>query len=302
MQVLVAHGDAGRRDRLAQSLRSAGHEVVTAATGDEALERCCSGSEDVALIERSLCALSTGDLVAALKHDPVAYGTAVVLLEDAGPDADAAAGALRAGVQDFLVEPVGDGELLARVTAAGRTKELQQELMSQGRRLEALIREDPLTGLSNRRFILTQLSGMVSGARRHGRPLSIAIVDLDHFKTINDEHGHQTGDEVLTAAVRAMRRRLRAEDQLGRLGGEEFLVLLPDTDAPAAGVVADSLRTEISAAPAPVAVTASAGVATWEGEPPETLLRRADEALYAAKRGGRDRIEAAAPATVLRRT
>jgi two-component system, cell cycle response regulator len=302
MQVLVAHGDAGRRDQIAQALREAGHDVATAATGDDALERCCSGDQDVAVIERSLCRLSTGDLVAALKHDPLAYGTAVVLLEDAGPDAEAAAAALSAGVQDFLVEPVRDGELLARVAAAGRTKELQQELMAQGRRLEALIREDPLTGLSNRRFILTQLAGMVSGARRHGRPLSIAIVDLDRFKAINDEHGHQTGDEVLTAAVRAMRRRLRAEDQLGRLGGEEFLVLLPDTDAPSAGVVAESLRVEIAAAPAPVPVTASAGVATWDGEPPETLLRRADEALYAAKRGGRDRIEAAAPATVLRRT
>ncbi|HEY7074508.1 MAG TPA: diguanylate cyclase [Solirubrobacteraceae bacterium] len=302
MQVLVAYGDAARRDRLAHVLRAAGHEVTTAATGEEALERCCGGGEDVALIERRLCALPAGELVAALKHDPVAYGTAIVLIEDGGLDADEAAAALRAGVQDFLVEPVGDGELIARVAAAGRTKELQQELMSQGRRLEALIREDPLTGLSNRRFILTQLAGMVSGARRHGRPLSVAIVDLDHFKAVNDEHGHQTGDEVLTAAVRAMRRRLRAEDQLGRLGGEEFLVLLPDTGAPAASLVADSLRTEIAGAPAPVPVTASAGVATWEGEPPEALLRRADEALYAAKRGGRDRIETAPPATVLRRT
>jgi two-component system, cell cycle response regulator len=302
MQVLVAHGDAARRDEVAQVLRAAGHDVATAATGEQALERCCGGGEDVAVLERRLCALPTGDLVTTLKRDPAAYGTAVVLLEADGLNADAAIGALGAGVQDFVVEPAPDGELIARVAAAGRTKQLQQELMAQGRRLEALIREDPLTGLSNRRFILTQLSGMVSGARRHGRPLSIAIVDLDRFKTINDEHGHQAGDEVLTAAVRAMRRRLRAEDQLGRLGGEEFLVLLPDTGVPAASVVADSLRTEIAAAPTPVPVTASAGVATWEGEPPETLLRRADEALYAAKRGGRDRTEAAPPATVLRRT
>jgi two-component system, cell cycle response regulator len=302
MEVLVAHADPARRDQLARTLRAAGHEVTTVASGADVLEGCCGGSEDVAIIDRGLCALDGGDLVAALKGDPQAYGTAVVLLEPDGLDSESAHAAMRAGVQDFLVEPVAEGELLARVVAAGRTKELQTELVAQGRRLEALIREDPLTGLSNRRFILTQLSGMVSGARRHGRPLSIAIVDLDHFKAINDEHGHQAGDEVLTAAVRAMRRRLRAEDQLGRLGGEEFLVLLPDTDARAAAIVAESLREEVASAPAPVAVTASAGIATWSGEPPEELLRRADQALYSAKRGGRDRIETASPATLLRRT
>src|SRR4051812_33124152 len=109
MQVLVAHGDGGRRDRLAQVLRGAGHDVTTAPTGDEALDRCCGGAADVAVIEHSLCAIPPGDLVAALKRDPVAYGTAVVLLEDGELDADAAARAVRAGVQDFLVEPVSDG-------------------------------------------------------------------------------------------------------------------------------------------------------------------------------------------------
>ena len=141
---------------------------------------------------------------------------------------------MRRGVQDYLVEPVADGEVLTRVEAAARTKDLQQELVAQGARLEALLREDALTGLSNRRAILTQLGGMVSAARRHGHPLSIAVLDLDHFKRINDSHGHKTGDAVLVAAAHAMGTHLRAEDQLGRLGGEEFLVLLPDTDAGAA--------------------------------------------------------------------
>ena len=112
---------------------------------------------------------------------------------------------MRQGIQDFLVEPVADGEVLTRVEAAARTKELQQELVAQGARLEALLREDALTGLSNRRAILTQLAGMVSAARRHGHPLSIAVLDLDHFKRINDTHGHKTGDEVLVASAHAMR-------------------------------------------------------------------------------------------------
>jgi diguanylate cyclase (GGDEF)-like protein len=134
---------------------------------------------------------------------------------------------------------------------------------------------------------------MVSAARRHGHPLSIAILDLDHFKRVNDSHGHKVGDDVLVAAAHAMGTHLRAEDQLGRLGGEEFLVLLPDTDGEAAGHVAEKLRAEVAAAPSPVAVTVSIGVATWDGEAPEDLLHRADEALYAAKEAGRDRVLAA---------
>jgi diguanylate cyclase (GGDEF)-like protein len=200
---------------------------------------------------------------------------------------------MRRGVQDYLIEPVADGEVLTRVEAASRTKELQHELVAQGARLEALLREDALTGLSNRRAILTQLGGMVSGARRHGHPLSIAVCDLDRFKAINDTYGHKTGDQVLIAAAHAMSTHLRAEDQLGRLGGEEFLVLLPDTGAEAAGHFAERMRAEVAKAPTPVPVTVSIGIATWDDEAPEELLQRADEALYAAKDAGRDRVAAA---------
>ena len=182
-----------------------------------------------------------------IKGDPVAYATAIVMIERPGLTPAQALDGMRRGVQDFLVEPVADGELLTRVEAAARTKELQQELVAQGARLEALLREDALTGLSNRRAILTQLGGMVSAARRHGHPLSIAILDLDHFKRINDTHGHKTGDAVLVASAQALRSHLRAEDQLGRLGGEEFLILLPDTDADAAVHVAEKLRVEVAA-------------------------------------------------------
>ena len=176
----------------------------------------------------------------------------------------------------------------------------------QSERLEALLFEDALTGLANRRFILTQRAGAVSAARRHGRALSVAIVDIDHFKRVNDEHGHAAGDAVLAAVAHSMREHIRAEDQLGRLGGEEFLALLPDVDAAAAAAAAEKLRVQIAAMAvahdgSDLAVTISAGWATWEGEAPDELLRRADDALYEAKRGGRDRVEGA-PATVQRRT
>jgi two-component system cell cycle response regulator len=268
---------------------------------------CRDRPTDVAVVDAALCADGCGDeLLRTIKGDADAYGTAIVLLERADLDFEAAVGALRRGVQDFLVEPVSDGELVSRVAAAGRTKVLQQELLEQTRRLESLIFEDSLTGLANRRFILSQLGAQVSGARRHGRPLSVAIIDIDHFKAVNDTHGHDAGDRVLVAVATALAGHLRAEDQLGRLGGEEFLAVLPDTDAAAAERVTEKLRCESGLAVvdyegADLAVTVSIGVATWDGEAPEVLLRRADDALYAAKAAGRDRA-LSAPATVPRRT
>ena len=276
------------------------------ATAADAVDACREQPPDVVLVDVELCRDDEQALLAELKGDAEAYRSAVVLLERPDLDLDAAVAALRGGAQDFLVEPIGDAELVARVDAAGRTKVLQEELVVQSERLEALLFEDPLTGLSNRRFILTQLAGAVSAARRHERPLSVAIVDIDHFKAVNDEHGHAAGDAVLAAVARAMREHLRAEDQLGRLGGEEFLALLPDADA-ARGrgrgreAARRGRRAGGRARGPELAVTISAGWAAWEGEAPEELLRRADDALYEAKRAGRDRVEGA-PATVQRRT
>jgi two-component system cell cycle response regulator len=306
MQVVLAHRDARTRERLTGVLQRVGHDVRPAATAGAALAACRERDTDVAVVDAELCRGSGGDVLGTIKRDATGFGTAVVLMERPDLDLDLAVEALHRGVQDFLVEPVSDGELLARVTAAGRTKVLQAELLEQTRRLESLIFEDTLTGLANRRFILTQLASQVSGARRHGRPLSVAIVDIDHFKPVNDRYGHLVGDQVLIAVARALAGHLRAEDQLGRLGGEEFLVLLPDTDAAAAARVTEKLRCEASLARVEhdgelLGVTVSIGMATWDQEAPEELLRRADRALYDAKAAGRDRA-LSAPATVPRRT
>jgi two-component system cell cycle response regulator len=289
VRVLLALALSPKRRRIARVLTAVGHEVEEVGEPAEALARCRAWRPDVALVHAECC----GDLVCDIKADPVAYDTAIVMIERPGLSPEAALDGMRRGVQDYLIEPVADGEVLTRVEAAGRTKELQQELVAQGTRLEALLREDALTGLQNRRAILTQLAGMVSGARRHERPLSIAVADLDHFKRVNDTYGHKTGDEVLVGAVHAMGTHMRAEDQLGRLGGEEFLVLLPDTDAEAAGHMAERVRAEVASAPTVVPVTVSIGLATWAGVSADEFLQRADEALYAAKRAGRDRVMAA---------
>ena len=208
MRVLLAHALTPKRRRLTRVLAEAGHDVVEVDDPVEALERCRAWAPDVALIHVECC----GDLVCDIKSDPVAYGTAIVMIERPGLAPERAVEGMRQGVQDYLVEPVADGELLTRVEAAARTKELQVELVAQGVRLEALLREDALTGLSNRRAILTQLGGMVSAARRHGHPLSIAVLDLDHFKRVNDRHGHKTGDRG------ARRRRARRRHAPARGG------------------------------------------------------------------------------------
>jgi diguanylate cyclase (GGDEF)-like protein len=162
-----------------------------------------------------------------------------------------------------------------------------------------MLHEDPLTGLFNRRYVLTRLAGLISGARRHGRPLSVAMIDIDHFKLLNDAYGHDAGDAALVATTMALRDRLRAEDELGRLGGEEFLALLPDAAPSAVGIVAESLRASVEAVRTrmddlELAVTVSIGWAAWDGEEDaDALVKRADIALYAAKNSGRNAVRGA---------
>ena len=292
MRIVVAHGRAGERRRFQRVLAEAGHEVTECDCAVDAFDCCREWRPDVAVVDAE-----AGDgLLDRLKRDADAFRTAVLLVEPDEPPVERAVEALQRGAQDILVEPVNEAELLIRVQAAGRTKGLQEEIVAQAERLEALLFEDALTGLANRRFVLTQLGGMVSGARRHHRPLTVAVIDIDHFKEVNDTHGHAAGDKVLAAVAHALREHLRAEDQLGRLGGEEFLALLPDTAAEAAPAALEKLRVSVE----DVGVTVSIGWAAWEGESADELLQRADDALYDAKAGGRDCV-VAAPATLPRR-
>jgi two-component system cell cycle response regulator len=299
--VVLAHGSSATRRRLGSSLRAEGHAVLDAGGAGLALALCRERRPDVLLASEALCERDRLDLLTAVKTDADIFRTAVVLIVPPDVTTASARQLLRRGADDFLLEPVREPELIARVQSAGRTKVLQEELVDQTKRLEDQLFEDPLTRLNNRRFLFSQLSALVSGARRHGRPLAVAMVDLDGFKAINDRHGHEVGDHVLVAAAEALQRALRAEDVLGRLGGEEFLALLPDTGAEAAGRAAERLRAAVARAGGPVHVTASVGWAVLrDGEAPDDLVRRADSALYAAKSEGRDRVSGAA--TLPRRT
>ena len=301
MLILVAHGSAVSRRRFSRTLRAAGHEVLEAGGAQRVVALCRERRPDVLVLAADLCDRDHVAVVELVKADPVVFRTAIVLIEPADLEPETGAQLLRRGVHDFLLEPVRDAELVSRVLAAGRMKILQEELVDQTARLESQLFEDPLTQLKNRRFLFSQLGSLISGARRHGRPLAVAMVDLDRFKAINDVHGHMVGDAALVAAGEALRRALRAEDVLGRIGGEEFLALLPDTDEEAAAHAAERLRAAVAAAVSPVPLTASVGYAVLHGdEAPDELVRRADEALYAAKAAGRDAVRG--PATLPRRT
>jgi two-component system cell cycle response regulator len=299
LQIVVAHSDPSARRELRVPLEHSGFHVEEAASAEEALSACRVGAPEVALIEHSFARAGGRSLIDDLKSDPDAYTTAVVVVAgDEMPVADAE-DSLRRGALDLLMEPIIPAELVARVRAAARTKTLQEELVGQSRRLETMLHEDPLTGLFNRRYVLTRLAGLISGARRHGRPLSVAMIDIDHFKRLNDAYGHDAGDGALVATTMAMRERLRAEDELGRLGGEEFLALLPDASAEAAGIVAESLRASVEGTRTrmdglELGVTVSVGWATWDGEEDaDALIKRADIALYSAKNAGRNTVRGA---------
>lgn len=297
MRVLVAHPSQDVRARARGVLAPIGDEVEECADAEATLHACGRAEPDVLLVDEALRCPGGASLIDRIKRDPDLFQIAVVVLADA-VEVDAVVEGLRRGVHDYLVEPFSDPELVAAVRSAQRTRTLQEQLMARSRQLELLAFTDPLTGLDNRRSMLRRLVAAISGARRHGRPLAAAMLDLDHFKTINDTHGHNIGDAVLIMVAQRLTARLRKEDVVGRLGGEEFLVLLPDTDDGAADAAVESLRHTVADTPMRVSghdivVTVSAGLATWTGEEAEELVRRADTALYAAKAAGRNAVRSA---------
>lgn len=193
------------------------------------------------------------------------------------------------------------GLLISLLMAAGMLgiRRLFLDMRAQGERLDELARHDPLTGLANRREVLTRLKAELSRSQRGFHPLSLLIFDIDHFKQINDTHGHAAGDQVLKNIARSANQNLRVVDSCGRIGGEEFLVILPDTGSDQALVVAERMRAAVAGlkpAHDTLAVTISIGVVTCGGASipaMEELLAAADRAMYVAKEAGRNRASVA---------
>jgi diguanylate cyclase (GGDEF)-like protein len=202
--------------------------------------------------------------------------------------------ALEAGADDFLTKPVDEDELIVRLAIGRRILSVQRELEASIARLDAVARTDPLTGLSNRRH-LDEVLGATSSQATCDEPCSVVAVDIDHFKSYNDSFGHGAGDEVLRVVATLLMSGTRAGDRVFRVGGEEFLVVLPGTTSDEALIVAERLRSSIAAHTWPARpVTASFGVATMSGPGPQAdksdVLDAADHALYRSKQSGRDRV------------
>jgi two-component system cell cycle response regulator len=209
--------------------------------------------------------------------------------------------ALEMGVNDYLTRPVDKNELVARVRTQLRKKRYADRLRHNVQLSLEMAITDQLTGLHNRRYMSRHLDTLVSNARKNGRPLAFVIMDIDFFKQVNDTYGHDIGDEVLKEFATRISANVRGIDLACRFGGEEFVVVMPDTDLSFACSISERLRqsiettpVKISSAPHMLNITISIGIAGLEDgdASAEALLRRADQALYRAKRSGRNKVVA----------
>ena len=292
--ILVADDSTLARAMVREQLEAEGYRVIEAENGKVAVGACREVRPDVVLLDVEMPELDGYGVLAALKQEELTATIPVVFLTAQATTDDVVEG-LRLGAHDYLRKPFEPAELTARISAALRTKRLQDQLRERNDELQSLLRTDLLTGLPNRRHLDEHLRMVASASRRQRHPMSTLMIDVDHFKRINDQHGHSAGDAVLVAVAQRIEHTLRTEDVAGRWGGEEFLVLLPATDLDGAWILGDRVRQAVADDPIELGagtdsvVTISVGCAVGNGDDVADQLRRADAALYEAKALGRNR-------------
>lgn len=299
IRVLAAEDNPVFQSMLRSMLSKWGYEPLMARDGVEAMRALeAEAAPRLAILDWMMPGLDGVEIcrrVRAAGREPYVY---LILLTARTESRDLVEG-MEAGADDYLKKPFEAQELRVRLRAGRRILDLQAQLMMAREELRVQATHDCLTGLLNRGAIFDSLNGELSRASREPGPVSVLMCDVDRFKTINDTHGHQSGDEILREAARRMKATVRAYDLVGRYGGEEFLILLPRCDAEGAERQAERLREAFAAEPFSargvfLPVTCSFGVASRERAQPgddEALIREADTALYAAKEKGRNRVE-----------
>lgn len=307
-RILIADDDPLVRSVLTAILANDGYHIVEATDGEHALNTCLKDRPDIVILDWEMPNLSGIQVLKALRRSRLSSLYYVIVLTAHSEESNLVA-AFAAGADDFIAKPVSPAELSARVAAASRLVHLRHQVEQErshsrehiaqlsvvARRMRDAALTDFLTGLPNRCSILDFLNGAWSTSDRSGMPLSCLLVDIDHFKAINDAHGHDAGDLVLRDVARILRDNLRSGDNMGRLGGEEFLVVATLTDHYAAMLLGERLRTAVAnhdfGAIAPIErLTISIGIATREMDmcSPSELVTRADSGLLGSKRAGRN--------------
>ncbi|MBI4770950.1 MAG: diguanylate cyclase [Chloroflexi bacterium] len=233
MQILVVDDDEDVSELLVSSLRRAGHEARKAGDGDEGWHIWQNERQRLVVTDWLMPALDGPGLIARLRAASTQRYTYIILLTVKREKKDVVEG-LRAGADDYLTKPFHTGELLARVDIGERILTLESQLSDTIAQLERQTKYDDLTGVLNRRRLFELAEQEFDHSRRYGRALTAVMLDIDHFKQVNDVHGHAVGDQVLRVVAERCRQNLRTVDILGRYGGEEFAAVMPETELSAA--------------------------------------------------------------------
>ncbi|HEX7479246.1 MAG TPA: diguanylate cyclase [Polyangiales bacterium] len=298
-KILIVDDSPTVRKSLARVLHDSGiaGEIELAEDGLQAFKLLRSGKADIVVCDLNMPRCDGVQFLRLKSRDPELTDIPVIVLSGSD-DAERRLTALTSGASDYVSKPCDANELVARLNVHLKLRKLQQELLRVNEELLRLTQTDPLTGVKNRRFLMDKLQEELDRARRYERPLSVAMLDIDHFKHINDTYGHPAGDAALVEIAALFGRTLRGQDTIARFGGEEFVVILPETDGDRAVLAAERLRTALMAhvvtdSGKRLPLTVSGGVVAF----PHALisnagdfLRLADAALYDAKRSGRNRI------------
>ena len=300
-RILLAEDDPVTRMLLERQLKKAGYEVEAVADGNAALERFSERFYPLLVTDWEMPGLDGVELCRAVRAMNL-DGYVFILLLTARDSKENIIAGLGAGADDYLTKPVHEAELIARLNTGRRILTLEQSLRSAIEQNRWLSITDSLTGAFNRRYLMEQLPRELERSQRYERNLSVVICDIDHFKRVNDTHGHGIGDAVLKLFAERIRNLTRsAIDWIARYGGEEFVIILPETGLEGGLQAAEKFRRAIEAMPFETAagqlrITASFGVAAVEADDiggrldGEELVRRSDDCLYQAKQAGRNRV------------
>ena len=296
MRILIAEDDFTSRTILVGVLKKEGHEVMATVNGAEAWDVLRQPDAPALIIldwmMPEMDGLEVVRRVRAMQTDRPPY---LIMLTSKGEKADIIAG-LDAGANDYLSKPFDPGELHARIAVGRRMVEMQDALIESRKILAHQATHDPLTGMLNRRAILDRLRKELARAGRHGDVLAVGMFDIDHFKQVNDMYGHQTGDDVLCGLTQILNESIREYDSVGRMGGEEFLVITPmkpGTNWISAfdRLCAKIAESNITTRSGVLSITVCIGVACAAAETTvDEILETADTAMYQAKNEGRNRV------------